>query len=43
MKDGDQRLIRVAGSMSVMTALSRVTGYPRDCLQAHDLGGGRAA
>jgi putative peptidoglycan lipid II flippase len=40
MKDGDQRLIRAAGSMSVMTALSRVTGYARDCLQAHYLGAG---
>ena len=40
MKDGEQRLIRSAGSMSVMTALSRVTGYARDCLQAHLLGAG---
>src|SRR5580765_3362682 len=31
MKDGDQRLIRAAGSVSVMTALSRVTGFARDC------------
>lgn len=38
--DGDTRLIRAAGSMSAMTALSRVAGYVRDNLQAHMLGAG---
>jgi putative peptidoglycan lipid II flippase len=36
--DRDRRLIRAAGSMSAMTALSRITGYVRDGLQAAILG-----
>lgn len=36
--DRDRGLIRAAGSMSVMTALSRITGYVRDGLQAAILG-----
>jgi putative peptidoglycan lipid II flippase len=38
MKDGDHRLLRAAGSMSVMTMLSRFAGYFRDRLQADLLG-----
>jgi putative peptidoglycan lipid II flippase len=38
VKDGDHRLLRAAGSMSVMTMLSRVAGYFRDRLQAELLG-----
>src|SRR5262245_31537882 len=38
MIEGDRRLIRAAGTMSAMTALSRVTGYLRDLLQALVLG-----
>jgi putative peptidoglycan lipid II flippase len=34
----DRGLLRAAGSMSVMTALSRITGYVRDGLQAAILG-----
>jgi putative peptidoglycan lipid II flippase len=40
MREGDTRLIRAAGSMSAMTALSRVAGYVRDNLQAHLMGAG---
>lgn len=36
--DKDRALIRAAGSMSVMTALSRIAGYVRDGLQAAILG-----
>src|SRR5436190_13334616 len=38
VRDGDHRLLRAAGSMSVMTMLSRVAGYFRDRLQAELLG-----
>lgn len=40
MREGETKLIRAAGSMSAMTALSRVAGYVRDNLQAHLLGAG---
>ncbi|HEV8198753.1 MAG TPA: murein biosynthesis integral membrane protein MurJ [Candidatus Polarisedimenticolia bacterium] len=38
MQEGDHKLLRAAGSMSVMTMLSRVAGYFRDRLQAQLLG-----
>ncbi|HKQ97673.1 MAG TPA: murein biosynthesis integral membrane protein MurJ [Candidatus Polarisedimenticolia bacterium] len=38
MLDGDRKLVRAAGSMSLMTALSRLAGYARDALQAALLG-----
>jgi putative peptidoglycan lipid II flippase len=38
MSETDRRLIRAAGTMSLMTALSRITGYLRDSLQALVLG-----
>lgn len=38
MTEHDRKLIRAAGVMSAMTALSRVAGYARDSLQALILG-----
>jgi len=38
MADSRSRLLRSAGSMAFMTALSRVTGYVRDSIQAVILG-----
>ena len=40
MHDGDRKILRSAGSMSAMTALSRIAGYVRDSLQANLLGAG---
>ena len=40
MQEGDHRLLRAAGSMSVMTMLSRFAGYFRDRLTADLLGAG---
>jgi putative peptidoglycan lipid II flippase len=42
MLDGDRKLVRAAGSMSLMTALSRIAGYARDALQASLLGAGNS-
>ena len=38
MLEGDRKLVRAAGSMSLMTAISRLAGYARDALQASMLG-----
>jgi len=38
MTEHDRKLIRAAGAMSAMTALSRIAGYARDSLQALILG-----